>query len=110
MNIKITVNAAVADGTDLQLLRQRVADQLRQISNPVREDQGITSVSSVIVDDGAHERSLNEKRLRNLSELIQDDLICLLDGQEQALITDACQIVVDKVNGLTLQILQSQSS
>ena len=49
MNVKITIDADVTDGTNLQLLRQKIADQLRQISNPVREDQGITSISSVII-------------------------------------------------------------
>ncbi len=44
MNITISVSATVSEGTDLGELRQRVEDQLRKISNPVREDKGITTV------------------------------------------------------------------
>lgn len=51
-NIKIIVTASVAAGTDLKALQQRIADQLRQIANPVRDDQGITVVSNVLVTDG----------------------------------------------------------
>lgn len=47
--IKIEVDATVAEGTDLNKLRQRVADQLRRIGNPVREDEGITTVNHVQV-------------------------------------------------------------
>ena len=52
MNITIYVSATVTSDTDLTALRQRVADQLRQISNPVREDEGITTVNSVKVSTG----------------------------------------------------------
>lgn len=51
-NIKIIVTASVASGTDLNALRQRVADQLRKIANPVRDDQGITVVQHVVVTNG----------------------------------------------------------
>lgn len=106
MNIKIIATAEVSTGTDLNLLRQRIADQLRQIANPVREDQGITVVSHVIVGDDVQERGrlLHDEKLRNLSESIQADLVCLLDGHDEKLIDNACQIVVDKVNGLILQL------
>lgn len=33
----------------------------------------------------------------NLQELIQDDLICLLDGYPDELVDKVCQIVVDRV-------------
>jgi hypothetical protein len=36
--------------------------------------------------------------LSNLSELIQDDLITILDGQSEELINAVCQIVVNRVN------------
>lgn len=52
MNITISVSATVAEGTDLGELRQRVDDQLRKISNPVREDKGITTVNSVKISTG----------------------------------------------------------
>jgi hypothetical protein len=34
--------------------------------------------------------------MNDLSELIQDDIRCLLDGLPDELITAACQIVVDR--------------
>lgn len=36
--------------------------------------------------------------LSNLSELIQDDLISILDGQPNELVNAVCQAVVDRVN------------
>ena len=106
-NIKIIVTASVAAGTDPKVLQQRVANQLRQIANPVREDQGITVVSNVIVTDGVNERGrlLTDEKLKNLSESIQSDLITLLDGNDETLVDNACQVVVDKVNGLILTLL-----
>lgn len=35
--------------------------------------------------------------MEELSEQIQNDLICLLDGYPEELVTAACQIVVDRI-------------
>jgi hypothetical protein len=43
---------------------------------------------------------ITEKDLKQLSEQIQNDLLCLLDDQSQETQTNACQIVVDNINGL----------
>jgi len=42
--------------------------------------------------------------LSNLSELIQDDLISILDGQPNDLVIAVCQVVVDRVNEAKSQI------
>jgi len=51
-NVKIVINATVANDTDLNALRQRVSDHLRKISSPVREDEGITTVGTVKISAG----------------------------------------------------------
>lgn len=74
MNIKIIVTASVAEGTDLKSLQKRIADQLRQISNPVRCDQGITVVSNILVTDGEiyTNGELSGKSLDELIDLINE--------------------------------------
>ena len=48
-NITIQVNAAVTGPVDRKWLEQRIADQLRKLANPVRQDSGLTVVQSVRV-------------------------------------------------------------
>lgn len=38
--------------------------------------------------------------IREVSEQIQNDLLCLLDGQADKLLTDACQIIVDRFKSI----------
>lgn len=40
---------------------------------------------------------MNEQERKDLAELIQDDLITILDGQPQELITACCQAVVNRI-------------
>jgi len=46
--------------------------------------------------------------LSNLSELIQDDLITILDGQPNELVNAVCQAVVDRINEAKSQTEQSE--
>jgi hypothetical protein len=46
-NIRIEVCVSVAKNTNLQQLKQKVADAIRTISNPVRTDPGILVLSNV---------------------------------------------------------------
>ena len=39
-----------------------------------------------------------KRRCDDLSELIQCDLQCVLDGYDDELITMVCQVVVDRIN------------
>lgn len=48
-NLQILVNVTVDGNPNKSQLRQRIADQLRKIANPVREDEGITTVNSVTI-------------------------------------------------------------
>ena len=50
-NAKIQINVSVTENTDLKSLRQRLAHHVRLLSNPVRTDQGITTVQSVKIND-----------------------------------------------------------
>lgn len=43
---------------------------------------------------------ITKQDLLDLRELIQDDLICVLDGQEDRLVDNACQVVVDRMKPL----------
>ena len=47
MNLTIVLNVSVTEDTDLKALQQRLADHVRLLSNPVRTDEGITTVQSV---------------------------------------------------------------
>lgn len=44
---------------------------------------------------------LTKHEIRETSEQIQNDLLCLLDGLPDEVQTHACQIVVDKMKTLT---------
>jgi hypothetical protein len=44
-------------------------------------------------------------KIVNQRELIQDDLICVLDGVDDRVITNACQVVVDR-----MKILEDSTS
>lgn len=46
-NMQISISVTVTDEVDIPKLRQRVADQIRKLSNPVREDEGITTINHV---------------------------------------------------------------
>ena len=46
-NINVNVQVTITDKTDLTALRQRIANKLRELANPVREDEGITTVNTV---------------------------------------------------------------
>lgn len=48
---------------------------------------------------------ITQKDLLDQRELIQNDLQCLLDGLDEALIDNACQIVVDRIQILLDKIL-----
>jgi hypothetical protein len=47
--IKIFVSATVSPETNLTDLRKRIADHIRLIANPVRDDQGIKVVHDVSI-------------------------------------------------------------
>jgi hypothetical protein len=44
---------------------------------------------------------ITKRDIKEVSEQIQEDLLCLLDGLPQAVQTAACQIVVDRTKTLT---------
>lgn len=50
MNVTVNINIRITEDTDLEKLRERIADQVRKLSNPVRTDEGITSVQSVRIN------------------------------------------------------------
>lgn len=39
--------------------------------------------------------------IRDQKELMQDDLLCILDGAEQELLDNVCQVIVDRMKILT---------
>ena len=41
---------------------------------------------------------LTKQDLLDQQEQMQEDLMCVLDGLEERVITNACQVVVDRVN------------
>lgn len=43
---------------------------------------------------------ITRQDLLDLRELIQDDLMCVLDGLDDEVVTQACQVVVDRVEPL----------
>jgi hypothetical protein len=45
--MKIMIDVRTTDDVDKAQLRQRVADQIRKLANPVREDEGILVVQHV---------------------------------------------------------------
>lgn len=47
--LKITAHVTVTDDTPSEVIKQRVQEQLNKLSNPKREDQGITTVNHVFV-------------------------------------------------------------
>ncbi len=47
--IKIIVSATVSPETNLTYLREKIADNIRLIANPVRDDQGIKVVHDVSI-------------------------------------------------------------
>lgn len=40
------------------------------------------------------------EELANARELIQCDLMCVLDGQDNEVLTNVCQVVVDRFNNI----------
>lgn len=42
--------------------------------------------------------SLTEKDLRSQCELIQDDLLCILEGLDNQVLDNVCQVIVDRIN------------
>ena len=48
-NLKITVHVTVTSDTDRNDLKRRVFEQMRKLSNPVRTDEGITTVNHVYI-------------------------------------------------------------
>jgi hypothetical protein len=48
-DLTVVVNLSVTEETDLKALEQRIADHLSKLSNPVRTDEGITTIQSVKV-------------------------------------------------------------
>lgn len=47
MRTKITIEASVAEGTDVQMLNDRISQALKMITNPDRCDMGLTRIHSV---------------------------------------------------------------
>lgn len=45
--IALIVEVSIAKGTDLNVLTQRVTEQINKIANPQRDDQGILAVREV---------------------------------------------------------------
>lgn len=41
---------------------------------------------------------ITEKDIRDQMELTQDDLMCILDGIEDEIVSHACQVVVERMN------------
>lgn len=41
--------------------------------------------------------SITKQDLENQRELIQDDLTCILDGLDEQVVMNACQVVVDRI-------------
>ena len=52
---------------------------------------------------------ITKTNLLDLSQLIQDDLICALDGCNSIVIDNACQIVVDRIDRMTTLINDLES-
>ena len=50
---------------------------------------------------------LTVKDIEEQRERIQDDLICLLDGLDQEIVDNVCQVVVDRLNDLKAKIEQT---
>ena len=50
-NMQILIHVTVTEEVDVSELRQRVADQIRKLSNPVREDEGITTINHVQITE-----------------------------------------------------------
>lgn len=40
---------------------------------------------------------LTRHDLEDQAELMQDDLMCVLDGIEDSILTNACQVIVDRM-------------
>jgi small-conductance mechanosensitive channel len=58
-NVTVNISIRITEDTDLEKLRERIAGQVRKLSNPVRTDEGITSVQSVTLSDLANYYELN---------------------------------------------------
>jgi hypothetical protein len=54
MNLTIEINLATTDPVDLVALKRRIADNLRKLANPVRQDQGILTISNVRIVTDPH--------------------------------------------------------
>lgn len=47
MNVRVVISITITDNTDLKELRAKISEKLRELSNPVREDEGILTVNGV---------------------------------------------------------------
>ena len=65
-NVTVNISIRITEDTDLEKLRERIAGQVRKLSNPVRTDEGITSVQSVTLSDLANYYELNYRPWRYL--------------------------------------------
>jgi len=49
--MKIVIDVSTTSKVDRNKLRQRIADQIRKLSNPVRDDEGILTVLNVRIEE-----------------------------------------------------------
>lgn len=91
-NLWINANITVTDDTDINALRQRAADTLRTISNPVRSDQGILTVNTVQISPDASARILYVIYDDDSSTIIgssddYDDAVAMADQTDARILT-----------------------
>lgn len=56
-------------------------------------------------DLAKQERERLVKELTDQKELMQDDLLCILDGiGDQSILNKACQVIVDRINILIAKV------
>jgi len=48
---------------------------------------------------------LTERDIAQQREQIQDDLLCILDGIDQQILDDVCEVIVDRLNILRDKLL-----
>jgi hypothetical protein len=55
---------------------------------------------------GARSNKLTVRDIQYQKELMQDDIMCILDGVDDQAITNVCQVIVDRCNILKQKMLE----
>lgn len=71
-NVKLLVHVSVADDTNLNIMKQRFCDAIRTIVNPVRTDQGITTLNSVRILD--EDEVVDVDSTPQIKQLLDDEM------------------------------------